>query len=78
MTLNWSDNAINRLREHIRNIAENSDLATAGKWLAGLYDTTTLIETFPTIAPLSRIPDLAKLGIHELTGHQAVKLELND
>lgn len=67
MTLNWSDNAVNKLREHVRNIVENSDQATAGKWLKGLYDNTSLIENFPTIAPLSRIPDLAKLGIHELT-----------
>ena len=66
MTLNWSDHAIDKLREHIKYIAENSDLETAGKWLTGLYDNTSLIETFPSIAPVSHIPGLAEFEIHEM------------
>ena len=51
MTVNWSDHAIDRLRCHIRYIAENSDLETASRWHARLNETTGLLASFPTVYP---------------------------
>lgn len=67
MTVNWSDHAIDRLRCHIRYIAENSDLETASRWHARLNETTGLLASFPTMYPLSSVPSLASLGIHEIS-----------
>ena len=66
MTVNWSDNAIDRLRGHIRHIAEEGGIETAGKWHSRLIESVDLLELFPTMCPLSHIPELAALGIHEL------------
>lgn len=62
----WSDNAIDRLREHVRTIAENDGKKTAGKWLYGLQRSVALVETFPTMYPVSHIAALAKFGIREI------------
>ena len=67
MTVVWSDHAIDRLRGHIRHIAENSSLETASRWHFRLTDATALLESFPSMCPLSSIPDLAAAGIHEMT-----------
>ena len=42
MTVVWSDHAIDRLRGHIRYIAENSSLETASRWHFRLTDATAL------------------------------------
>ena len=67
MTVNWSDNAINRLRGHIRRIAEDDGIDTARRWHNRLVECVAMLETFPTLYPISPIPALASLGIHELT-----------
>lgn len=66
MTVNWSDNAIDRLREYIRHIAEEGGIETTDKWHSRLIESVDLLELFPTMCPLSPIPELAVLGIHEL------------
>ena len=67
MNVSWSDHAIDQLRGHIRYIAENSDLETASRWHFRLNEATALLETFPSMCPLSSFPDLAAAGIHEMT-----------
>lgn len=66
MTVNWSDNAIDRLRGHIKRIAEDGGIETARRWHNRLIECVAMLETFPTLCPISPIPDLASLGIHEL------------
>ena len=66
MKVSWSDHAIDQLCGHIRHIAENSDLETASRWHFRLVETTALLETFPSMFPLSGFPDLAALDIHEM------------
>lgn len=67
MKVSWSDHAVDQLREHIRYIAENSDLETASKWHFRLNETVALLESFPSMHPLSNFPELAANGIRELT-----------
>ncbi|MBO4286654.1 MAG: type II toxin-antitoxin system RelE/ParE family toxin [Kiritimatiellae bacterium] len=66
MKVAWSDNALIRLHGHVRYIAENSDRETASRWLERLEGTIGLIETFPSLFPLSSIRRLATVGIHEI------------
>ena len=66
MKLEWAPLARTRFDDILAIITNAQDSNVSAKWLTRLHEATTLIETFPTMHPLSSVPTLAPAGIREI------------